>query len=199
MDAGLNVARINFSHSTHEQHAATIALVRQIAKEMDRPIAILGDLQGPRIRIGQLPATRALADGADVVFAPEGTERGDEVPVTYANLAEDVHVGDRILINDGLIELVVLAVDKPRVTARVLHGGDLTSHKGINLPGVKVSAPSITDKDRDDVAFAVQAGTRIRRPELRAPRAGHRRAANVDPQVDARRGQDREGFGIREH
>jgi pyruvate kinase len=156
MDAGLNVARINFSHGTHAQHAATIALIRDVAKTMGRPIAILGDLQGPRIRIGELPAPRQLADGSDLVLVPEHQEQGDEVPVTYANLAEDVHVGDRILINDGLIDLVALDVIKPRVIARVLHGGELTSHKGMNLPGVQVSAPSITDKDRDDVKFAVE-------------------------------------------
>jgi len=75
--------------------------------------------------------------------------------VTYEPLANDVHVGDRVLINDGLIELVVLEVATPRVVARVLHGGDLTSHKGMNLPGVQVSAPSITEKDREDIAFAV--------------------------------------------
>jgi pyruvate kinase len=155
VDAGLDVARINFSHSTHDQHAATIRLIREVAEETGRPIAILGDLQGPRIRIGDLVATRELADGSDVVLAPEGQERGDEIPVTYELLAEDVHVGDRILINDGLLELVVLDVQKPRVTARVLHGGPLTSHKGINLPGVQVSAPSITAKDREDIAFAV--------------------------------------------
>jgi pyruvate kinase len=155
MDAGLNVARINFSHSTHEQHAATIALVREVAREVGRPVAILGDLQGPRIRIGDLPAPRDLPDGSDIVLVPEHDSRGDEIPVTYASLADDVHVGDRILINDGLIELVALDVHTPRVTARVLHGGILSSHKGINLPGVQVSAPSITDKDREDVAFAV--------------------------------------------
>ncbi|MDB4877719.1 MAG: pyruvate kinase [Gemmatimonadetes bacterium] len=155
MEAGLNVARINFSHGTHQQHAATIALVREVAEQMGRPVAILGDLQGPRIRIGDLPAPRELADGSDVVFTPEGLEEGDEIPVTYENLCNDVHVGDRILVNDGLIELVVLDVNGCRVTARVLHGGLLSSHKGINLPGVQVSAPSITDKDREDVAFAV--------------------------------------------
>ena len=157
VDAGLDVARINFSHSTHEQHAATIRLIRDVAEETGRPIAILGDLQGPRIRIGELTAPRELADGSDVVLAPEAVRResSDEIPVTYELLAEDVHVGDRILINDGLLELVVLDVDKPRVTARVLHGGPLTSHKGINLPGVQVSAPSITAKDREDIAFAV--------------------------------------------
>jgi len=155
MDAGLNVARINFSHGTHAQHAATIALIREVADTMGRPVAILGDLQGPRIRIGDLPAPRMLADGSDVVLVPEHQEQGDEIPVTYAGLADDVHVGDRILINDGLIDVVVLDVVKPRVFARVLHGGELTSHKGMNLPGVQVSAPSITDKDREDTAFAV--------------------------------------------
>jgi pyruvate kinase len=158
MEAGLNVARINFSHSTHEQHAATIALVRQIADELGRPVAILGDLQGPRIRIGDLPAQLTLSDGSDVVLAPEAHARANELPVTYENLSKDVHVGDRVLINDGLIELVVLEVAEPRVTARVLHGGLLSSHKGINLPGVAVSAPSITEKDREDVAFAAEQG-----------------------------------------
>jgi pyruvate kinase len=159
MDAGLNVARINFSHSTHEQHAATIALVRAVANESGRPIAILGDLQGPRIRIGEIGETRTLEEGSDIVLVPERFVHGmSEVPVTYESLADDVHVGDRVLINDGLLELVVLDVDKPRVTARVLHGGPLSSHKGINLPGVQVSAPSITEKDREDVAFAAGQG-----------------------------------------
>ena len=158
LDAGLNVARINFSHSTHEQHAQTIALIREVAGRGGRPIAIMGDLQGPRIRIGDLAEPRDLPDGSDIVLVAEGNEADGEIPVTYAGLADDVHVGDRILINDGLIELVVLDVAKPRVTARVLHGGPLTSHKGINLPGVQVSAPSLTDKDRDDIKFAVDQG-----------------------------------------
>jgi len=156
VDAGLNVARVNFSHSTHEQHAETIAMVRSVAESCGRPIAILGDLQGPKIRIGDLPAPRDLADGSDLVLVPEGHERADEVPVTYERLADDVHVGDRLLINDGLIDLIVLEVEKPRVLARVLHGGELSSHKGINLPGIQVSAPSITAKDREDIAFAVE-------------------------------------------
>ena len=158
MDAGLSVARINFSHSTHDQHRATIALVRETAKSLGRPVGILGDLQGPRIRVGELARPLQLEDGSDLVLAPEQTARPNEIPVTYETLANDVHVGDRILINDGLIELVVLEVAAPRVTARVLHGGKLSSHKGINLPGVSVSAPSITEKDREDVAFAVEQG-----------------------------------------
>jgi pyruvate kinase len=154
MNAGLNVARINFSHSTHEQHAATIALVREVAKELNKPVAILGDLQGPRIRIGDLASPIDLKDGSDITLVYEEHAKDGEIPVTYESLAEDVHVGDRVLINDGLLELVVLDVHKPRVHARVLHGGPLSSHKGINLPGVQVSAPSLTDKDREDIAFA---------------------------------------------
>jgi len=156
MQAGLDVARINFSHGTHDEHAATIAIVRALAAQLGRPVAIMGDLQGPRIRVGDLPAPRELASGDDVVLAPEGHERDGDVPVTYEALAEDVHVGDRILMDDGLIDLVVLDVEAPRVRARVVHGGALRSHKGINLPGVAVSAPSITEKDRADITFAVE-------------------------------------------
>jgi pyruvate kinase len=158
IEAGLNVARINFSHGTHDQHAKTIKTVRDVADALGRPIAILGDLQGPRIRIGELPKKLDLTDGSDVMLAPEGEIKGNDLPITYEQLADDVHVGDRILINDGLIDLVVLDIQGRRVHARVLHGGELSSHKGMNLPGVQVSAPSITDKDRDDVAFAVKQG-----------------------------------------
>ncbi len=156
--AGMHVARLNFSHGTHEQHAARIATVRSVAEELKCPLAILGDLQGPRIRIGDLRESILLDDGSDVVLTPEAAARDGEIPVTYENLSTDVHVGDRILIADGLIELVVLDVAPPRVTARVLHGGPLSSHKGINLPGVQVSVPSLTDKDREDVAFAIEQG-----------------------------------------
>jgi pyruvate kinase len=156
MDAGLDVARINFSHGTHEQHARTIALVRELGAKRERPVAVLGDLQGPRIRIGELEVPRMLEPGADVTFCPEDLASGSELPVTYEALSTDVHVGDRILVDDGLIELVVLDVKGPRVAARVVHGGEVKSHKGINLPGVNVSAPSITEKDRADAKFAVE-------------------------------------------
>ncbi len=156
MEAGLDVARINFSHGTHEQHVTTIALVREVAKELERPVAILGDLQGPRIRIGDIPEPLTLQAGDDLVFIHESIAGPGEMPVTYDGLATDVKVGDRILVNDGLIELLTLEVTAPRVTARVVHGGELRSHKGINLPGVGVSAPSITAKDEVDIAFAVE-------------------------------------------
>ncbi|MFL5464455.1 MAG: pyruvate kinase [Gemmatimonadaceae bacterium] len=156
IDAGMNVARVNFSHGTHEQHTATIALVRRLAQEANKPIAILGDLQGPRIRVGDLAAPITLEVGADIVLVHEGQEKNGEIPVTYDQLANDVRVGDRILIDDGLIELVVLDVGNARVRARVLNGGDLKSHKGLNLPGIQVSAPSITEKDSADIKFAVE-------------------------------------------
>ncbi len=155
IDAGMNVARINFSHGTHDEHADVIARVRAQASARRAPVAILGDLQGPRIRVGDLSSPRMLETGADLVLAPEGNGAADDVPVTYAALASDLHAGDRVLINDGLIELVVLDVKPPRVFVRVVHGGELSSHKGLNLPGVHVSAPALTEKDRVDVGFAI--------------------------------------------
>jgi pyruvate kinase len=158
VSAGLDVARINFSHGTHDKHAATIALVREVADECGKPIAILGDLQGPRIRIGVLPEPVELERGTDVTLVFEEEARAGDIPVTYRELAHDVREGDRVLINDGLLDLVVLEEAGGRVRARVVHGGRLTSNKGINLPGVNVSAPSITEKDRADVEFAVAQG-----------------------------------------
>jgi pyruvate kinase len=156
MTEGMNVARINFSHGTHEQHAAVIRTVREEAAALDRPVAILADLQGPRIRLGVLPLPITVDEGDDLIFVPEGSELPGEIPVTYVDLAKDVHVGDRILVDDGLIDLIVLDVSGPRVRTRVIHGGLLRSNKGMNLPGVHVSAPSITEKDRADVLFAVE-------------------------------------------
>ncbi|MEO8622565.1 MAG: pyruvate kinase [bacterium] len=156
MEAGLSVARLNFSHGTHEQHAATVALVRSTAEELGRPVAILGDLQGPRIRIGDLAEPRAVTDGQDLVLVAGEDAGPDQFPTTYEHLCDDLKVGDRILVDDGLIELVALEVGTHTVKARVLHGGMIKSHKGMNLPGVAVSAPSITEKDWADVTFAVE-------------------------------------------
>jgi pyruvate kinase len=158
LDAGMSVARINFSHGTHAAHERAISLVRQLAAERGRPVAILGDLQGPRIRIGDLDAPVTVAPGDEVVLCDEGGAAGRDLPVAYPDMARDVKVGDRILIDDGLIELVVLDIRAQRVVTRVLHGGEVRGHKGINLPGVQVSAPSITDKDRADAQFAVEQG-----------------------------------------
>lgn len=155
-EAGMNVARLNFSHGTHDQHAETIALLRRVAESMDRPIAIIGDLQGPRIRVGDLPEPRTVNQGEDIILVHEGKEAPGEIPITYDQLANDVHAGDRILIDDGLIELIAIDVSAPKVRARVMHGGEINAHKGLNLPGVQVSAPSITEKDEDDIRFAVE-------------------------------------------
>ncbi len=155
--AGLDVARINASHGTPEQRAALVAATREAAAAAGKPVAVLLDLQGPRIRIGELAAPLVLEEGGTVVFAPEGVAERGEVPVTY-DLAPDVAAGTRILVADGLLALDVVAVRPPRVEARVRCGGPLSSHKGINLPGVAVSAPCLTDKDRADVGFAVAQG-----------------------------------------
>nr|MDQ3082863.1 pyruvate kinase [Gemmatimonadota bacterium] len=156
MQAGMNVARLNFSHGTHAQHAETIATLRRLSRERSHPVALLGDLQGPRIRVGDIPGEIHVQQGDDLILVHEGLEEEGEIPITYDALASDVHEGDRILIDDGLIELIAIDVKHPRVTARVLHGGPINPHKGLNLPGVQVSAPSITEKDVADVQFAVE-------------------------------------------
>jgi pyruvate kinase len=159
IEAGMDVARINFSHGTQERHAETIRNVREASRNAGRPIAVLGDLQGPKIRVGVLGEPVELTPGDAVHFAPEGEhEEGKELPTTYAQLAGDVEVGDVVLLADGLMELIVEEVAPPRVTMRVIHGGTLTSNKGINLPGVRVSAPSLTEKDLRDLEFALEQG-----------------------------------------
>lgn len=156
--AGTDVVRLNASHGTAEQRAALIALVRAAAADAGKPVALLLDLQGPRIRVGDLAQPLALVPGQEVVFAPEERAGPGQVPTTYAALADDVRPGVRILLDDGLLAADVTAVERPLVRARVVHGGTLTSHKGMNLPGVPISAPSLTEKDRADAAFAAQQG-----------------------------------------
>jgi pyruvate kinase len=158
IEAGANVVRINASHGTPAERGAWMTEVRRAAEAAGLPVAVLVDLQGPRIRVGELPAPRVLRPGDRVVFAPEGLARGDEVPTTYAGLAADVRPGARILLDDGLLSVEVTAVAAPRVEGRVVDGGTLTAHKGMNLPGLHVSAPALTDKDREDVVHAVAAG-----------------------------------------
>jgi pyruvate kinase len=154
--AGMDVARINFSHGNREVHAVTMRAVRQTAEELGRPIAILADLQGPKIRVGALAMPVTLRPGDIATFAPEGEHTIDELPTTYPQLASDLQVGDVVLLADGLMELIVEDVAPPRVSMRVIHGGTLTSNKGINLPGVRVSVPSLTEKDIADLEFALQ-------------------------------------------
>src|SRR5438477_7302078 len=156
VDAGAHVVRVNASDGTAEVRGQWIAAVRRIAESRGVPIAVLVDLQGPRIRVGALKAPRELVRGQEIVFAPEAAASKDELPTTYAELAQDARVGARILLNDGLLSVEVTRDDRPRVWARVVDGGTLTAHKGMNLPGLQVSAPALTDKDREDVADAVK-------------------------------------------
>src|SRR4029078_3306158 len=163
----MNAARLNFSHGTHASHAAAIKTIREAADRCRPPVAIIQDLQGPRIRVGE------VADGGIVlreqqsvrlqtVLARSGGQLGyesvagsaiQEIPVTYQHLARDVRPGARILIKDGLIELKVEQISGGHLDCTVIVGGTVTSHKGINLPGTRVSAPTLIDKDREDIRF----------------------------------------------
>ncbi len=158
--AGMDVARLNFSHGTHEAHAQAMRAIRAAAAAQDKPVAILQDLQGPRLRIGVLPAPVELAVGQTVILTGDGSaphRQGSDprLPVTYQALARDVRSGARLLINDGLIELAVEQVEGSDVRCRVTVGGTVTSNKGLNLPGTAVSAPTVTEKDRADLRFGL--------------------------------------------
>jgi pyruvate kinase len=161
MRAGMDVARLNFSHGSHAEHARTIKRLREASARLSKPIGILADLQGPKIRTG------ALVDGNHVqlqtgqlftistILRP-GTSSG--VSTTYKRLPRDVSRGDRILLMDGLIELHVLSTTSNSVLCKVANGGELGEHKGINLPGVKLRIPALTARDHDDLKFALRHG-----------------------------------------
>jgi pyruvate kinase len=173
IDAGVDVVRLNFSHGERADHLARFALARQVAAERDRNVAILMDLQGPKIRVGLVDQDGIrLEPGRDCVLLA-GAEHAPPpaIPVVYPQLAADVKEGDQILLDDGAIALRVRAVEGNRVHCEVLRGGVVRSRKGVNLPGVAVSAPSLTDKDRADLATAIEAGADyvalsfVRRPD----------------------------------
>lgn len=172
IDAGMNAARLNFSHGTHDSHAAAIAAIRTVAERRRSTVAIIQDLQGPRIRVGlvtkdgikvqtgqqvRLRAASTQSDGPFPVEMPVPSPLPD-IPVTYPHLARDLRVGARVLINDGLIELVTERIADGVVDCTVLTGGTITSHKGMNLPGTTVSAPTLTDRDREDLRFGLAQG-----------------------------------------
>jgi pyruvate kinase len=156
--AGLDVARLNFSHGSHEQHARTIAAIRDAAASAGRPIAILQDLQGPRIRIGNLAEPVSVESGQTLTLTTDSQAGGGAIPVTYGSLPADVKPGDRILIDDGLIELAVEEAGRQAIRCRVVTGGTIRPHKGMNLPGVAVSAPAFGEKDRADLSFGLSHG-----------------------------------------
>ncbi len=160
IDEGMNVARINFSHGDPEDHKAVIAAVRAEADKRGRSVAVLQDLQGPKIRVGRfVTGSTELEPGADFTLTTREVPGTDEmVSTTYKGLPGDVKPGDVLLLDDGLLSLEVIEKSDTDVETRVLIGGTLKNNKGINLPGVKVSAPALTDKDRRDLALGMQIG-----------------------------------------
>ncbi len=155
--SGMDIARLNFSHGTHEEHLRKIERIRKISYEIGKPVAIMQDLQGPKIRIGTFknpPIHLKQGDTFTITIRPV---TGDQnmVSTTYRNLPNDVHPGDFILVNDGLIKLKVLTTTKEDVHCEVVNGGSLYDRRGINLPGVKISEPSLTEKDKDDLKFGL--------------------------------------------
>jgi pyruvate kinase len=159
--AGLDVARLNFSHGSHEQKAELIRMVRTISKEERKPICILADLQGPKIRTGKLKGHKPvqLVAGKRLTITPREIE-GDAalVGTTFKTLAENLERGSRILLSDGLIELHVESVKGVDVICEIVNGGMLGENKGINLPGIAVNVPSLTEKDEEDLIFAIAQG-----------------------------------------
>jgi pyruvate kinase len=159
--AGLDVARLNFSHGSHEQKAELIAMVRQVSREERKPICILADLQGPKIRTGVLVDHKPvlLVAGERLTITPrqiEGTAQ--MVSTVFTTLAENLEKGSRILLSDGLIELIVDRLDGEDVICEIINGGMLGEKKGINLPGIPVKVPSLTEKDEEDLIFAIGQG-----------------------------------------
>ncbi|TDA69832.1 MAG: pyruvate kinase [Clostridia bacterium] len=163
LQAGMDLARLNFSHGTRAEHGARIATLRQVAEQVGQPLGILLDTQGPELRVGQLPGgSIVLETGSRITLGPEGTAGGPGpyLPINYPALAGDVRPGDQILLDDGLIGLEVeeIRAGEGRITCRVQNNGLLTSRKGINVPGREIGLPALTEKDKEDIAFGLDRG-----------------------------------------
>ncbi len=159
--SGMNVARLNFSHGNYDEHTKAVNLIRSLSREMNRSVGIILDLQGPKIRTGLLQGGNPVELKKDEIIAITSRQvpgTSAMVSTTYKNIAKDVTVGDKILMDDGLIALRALSKTEDTVTCKIINGGILKEHKGINLPGVNVSAPSLTDKDIKDLNFGIKLG-----------------------------------------
>jgi pyruvate kinase len=157
--AGMDVARINCSHGSRQEHEALLAAVRRASEAAGRPVGVMVDLSGPKVRLGELrDGTATLSTGGRFVLRPDGAA-GDaaQAPVNYAALGRDLEPGDRVLLSDGAVELRVLTAGS-QVTTEVVRGGTIRSRAGLNAPSERLGLPTITDKDRDDAAWAVGAG-----------------------------------------
>jgi len=160
--AGMNVARFNFSHGDHAMHRQTFERLRKVCAELGRPVAVLQDLCGPKIRLGEMQDGTVIEDGQTFVLSSEprvGNAEGGHV--TYPSLHEDLKAGDKVLINDGLLELTVEKIEGTNVVCRVIHGGVVKSRKGVNLPGARLSVPALTEKDEADLRFGLELGVDI--------------------------------------
>ena len=158
--AGMDVARLNFSHGSHKGHKGVIRSVRRLSTELDKPVAILQDLQGPKIRTGELKEGRVeLKKNQEWTITTRRIKGGQGlISTTYRGIVSDLKRGDAILIDDGMIELKVLSKDKEQLYCKVISGGILGEHKGINLPGVRTRIPSLTKKDKEDLKVGIEAG-----------------------------------------
>ena len=157
LTSGVDAFRLNFSHGKHEEHQRVIDIIRDVATELGRYIPIVADIQGPKLRIGDVEGVQYLESGQPFVISTEKQiGNAKQVSTPFKPLPQEVQIGHRILINDGLVELVVTAVDPTSVTTRVIHGGPISSKKGMNFPDSELTIPAITEKDRVDVKFAVE-------------------------------------------
>lgn len=157
IETGMDVARLNFSHGSHSEHLEMMNKVREASSITGEPVAILMDLQGPKIRTGKLKEPMELKEGEKLIITTDDIiGENHKVSTTYHNLPKDVKPGDTILMDDGLLQFKVLSSTEREVTTEVVYGGILKSNKGINLPGVAVSAPSLTEKDKEDLLFGIE-------------------------------------------
>ena len=158
INQGMNVARINMSHGSHEDHRRTIALIREIAEKINKPVAILADLQGPKLRVGkmQMGGVRLTAGESLILSTEEFIGVIGRIPIQYKKLPQLVNVGERILLDDGLLELEVEEKSETEIRTRVIIDGVLKDNKGMNLPDASLGIPALTKKDREDVIFAVK-------------------------------------------
>ena len=158
IEAGMDGARLNFSHGTLDDHARSVRLVREAEADAGRPIALIADLQGPKLRVGDLDEDVVLAVGDSVVIAGEDAARDDDLPVSPAVLGSVLQPGNDVLIDDGMVRLRVERVERGRARCNVIVGGVVGAHKGVNVPGVPLPIPSLTRKDLDDLEAALEFG-----------------------------------------
>ncbi|MDD4528066.1 MAG: pyruvate kinase [Candidatus Margulisbacteria bacterium] len=156
IDAGVDVFRVNTSHGNIDKHLETINLIRTISNEKNCNIPVMVDLQGPKIRLGEFSPPLLLEDGQEIILSTAEKTEKTHIPVDYKNITNDVKINDDIFINDGKVRLRAISIEYDRIVCRVINGGEISSRKGINLPGAEVSTPAITERDKQFMEFAVK-------------------------------------------